>query len=114
MAVLSGFIVYPSEPYEIGETIKLAVDKLVKDYGCNSYATWEANDIAGRFVVEPILEKIQQVECLVADITKLNFNVTYEIGYAIGRKKRLILVRNKAFRGTDGTYPGLTDTPKGD
>ena len=36
---------------------------------------------------------------LVADITRLNFNVTYEVGYAIGKKKRVLLICNEALTG---------------
>jgi nucleoside 2-deoxyribosyltransferase len=44
--------------------------------------------------VDPIIEKIQTSDVLVADITKLNFNVMYEIGYAIGKSKRVLLIQN--------------------
>lgn len=33
---------------------------------------------------------------LIADITRINFNVTYEIGYAIGANKRILLLKNKS------------------
>ncbi len=38
---------------------------------------------------------------MVADITRLNFNVVYEVGYAIGVKKRAILVLNEAIISDD-------------
>lgn len=34
----------------------------------------------------------------VADISVLNFNVTYEIGYAIGKKKRILLTKNSSIQ----------------
>ena len=49
---------------------------------------------------------------LIADITSLNFNVTFEIGYSIGIRKRVYLVRNGNFR-RDATLTdaiGIFDT----
>jgi len=49
---------------------------------------------------------------LVADISVLNFNVTYEIGYAIGKRKRILLTKNKSIK--EGTLTirevGIFDT----
>jgi nucleoside 2-deoxyribosyltransferase len=40
------------------------------------------------------LENIDESALIVADVTFLNLNVVYEIGYAIGKKKRAFLVRS--------------------
>jgi hypothetical protein len=63
------------------------------------YAPWEFNDIAGQQLVSPILEKIDESPFVIADITYLNLNVVYEIGFTIGKCKRAFLVRR---RGTPG------------
>ena len=49
---------------------------------------------------------------IVADITVLNFNVTYEIGYAIGCGKRALLTRNEQFQADPTTAKkiGIFDT----
>src|SRR5205807_3370251 len=44
---------------------------------------------------------IEEGNILVADITRLNFNVTFEIGYAIACGKRVALVKNSALTGSD-------------
>ena len=62
---------------------------------------WEANDVAGYCLTDPVLERIGSADIILADITRLNFNVTYEIGYAIGKQKRVYLVRNKALTPDD-------------
>jgi hypothetical protein len=63
------------------------------------YEPWQFNDVAGNPLVSPILEKIDDSPFVVADITYLNLNVVYEIGFAIGRCKRAFLIRHE---GTDG------------
>jgi hypothetical protein len=63
------------------------------------YQPWQFNDVAGNPLVSPILEKIDDSLFVVADITYLNLNVVYEIGFAIGHRKRAFLIRHKS---TDG------------
>jgi len=58
------------------------------------------------------LESIQAAKCLVADVTVLNFNVSYEIGYAIGAGKRVVLIRNEAIESdyNERSIVGVFDT----
>jgi hypothetical protein len=96
MPPFSGFFAYPSSPGQIGQTIKSALDLLKPDRASPQVSGWEENDIAGRFLAQPIMQHINDADFLIADITRLNFNVVFEIGYAIGKEKRVILVRNSA------------------
>lgn len=111
MPELQGLIAYPSSPDSIGASIRAAVE-LLRSEGGAGFGTWEENDIPGRFIVDPILSRIEEGNALVADITRLNFNVTFEIGYAIGRSKRLVLIKNSALTGSDDLIRevGLFDT----
>ena len=63
------------------------------------YEPWPFSDVAGNPLVSPILEKIDDSPFVVADITYLNLNVVYEIGFAIGKSKRAFLVRHKSTAG---------------
>src|SRR5438045_4013712 len=90
----TGFVAYPSHPKIVSDPIRAAIAILKGSPTAPSLTGWEENDIAGRFIIEPILSKIDQGNLLVADITRLNFNVVFEIGYAIGRRKRVVLTRN--------------------
>ena len=109
---LQGLIAYPSKPGVIGATIKTALDQLRLLPAFRDLSTWEENDIAGRFVVGPVLSRIDEGNVLVADITQLNFNVVFEVGYAIGRGKRIVLIRNSAVAGSEALIRevGIFDT----
>jgi hypothetical protein len=96
MPSLTGFVAYPSAPTAIGTTIRSALELVHSEPQCPEFQTWEENDVAGRFIVEPVLTAIDDKDIFVADITRLNFNVVFEIGYAIGRRKRVHLIRNSA------------------
>lgn len=55
----------------------------------------------GHFISTEVLNGIDEADFLLADITTLNFNVTYEIGYAIGKSKRILLTKNKAIDNSE-------------
>ncbi|MCP5268921.1 MAG: hypothetical protein H6943_07780 [Zoogloeaceae bacterium] len=63
------------------------------------YEPWAFNDIAGTPLVSPIIDGIDESQFVVADITYLNPNVVYEIGFAIGRSKRAFLVCHSEIDG---------------
>lgn len=58
------------------------------------FEPWVFNDVPGNPLVSPILAKIDESPFVVADITYINLNVVYEIGFAIGRSKRAFLIRH--------------------
>ncbi len=101
MPSLSGFVAYPNQPRAIGDTIRSALEQVRRDKPDIRLESWEENDVAGHFVVSPILSKIDDGNLLLADITRLNFNVVFEVGYAIGRRKRAFLIRSSAITGVE-------------
>jgi hypothetical protein len=101
MPRLTGFAAYPSAPSQVGAAIQAAVDVLRSDAQAPMLSSWQENDVPGRFIVEPILAGIDNSDILVADITRLNFNVAFEIGYALGRRKRVLLTKNTALAADD-------------
>lgn len=98
MKGITGFFAYASTPSEVGQTIERAVVAITKTGSPIEISTWIALDIVGHFISGEVLAGIDAADFLIADITELNFNVTYEIGYAIGKSKPVLLVRNKSFQ----------------
>ncbi|WP_018234452.1 hypothetical protein [Thioalkalivibrio thiocyanodenitrificans] len=83
MDKIEGFFAYASQPHQLTRLIQEAVAIANRSGGCH-YTTWEENDIAGRPLTAPIFEGLDGANALVADITTMNLNVTFETGYAIG------------------------------
>ena len=94
---MKGFFAYPSERFQAVDTIKASISQLEQFHAVNEIVDWAELDVPGHFISTEVLHGIANADFLVADITQLNFNVTYEIGFAIGEGKRVILVRNAAY-----------------
>lgn len=106
------FVAYPSHDSNLLELIRNAVKRANAKSKDIRYESWEYNDIAGRALISPILENISGSKFVVADITYLNLNVVYEIGYSIGSSKRVFLTRNSAISGDKeiARQAGIFDT----
>jgi hypothetical protein len=63
------------------------------------YETWVYNDVPGNPLISPILARIEESHYVIADITTVNLNVVYEIGFAIGSRKRAYLIRHLGSAG---------------
>lgn len=107
----SVFVAYPGAPQQIGSTIEAAAEEAKKreDF---QLKTWRELDIPGHFLSQAVLDAIDHATVIVADITRLNFNVTFEIGYALGSGKRTVLVQNPGLQPAreDIDLLGLFDT----
>ncbi|MCA1547741.1 hypothetical protein I6F36_13015 [Bradyrhizobium sp. BRP19] len=106
------FYAYPSSLAEVMQAIKGA-GRLVAQRGNDIHLhLWIENDIAGRPLTDPIFEQIHGCDVLFADVTTVNFNVTFELGYAIGLGKRVFVTRNGNFRREVETIDkiGIFDT----
>lgn len=105
----SAFFGYPSSPDIVRDTINAAVSR--PNVQSAGIVSWENLEIAGQFIVSEVLGQIDELDVLVADVSSPNFNVSFEIGYAIGRGKPVVLTRNKALEDSDHLQRiGIFDT----
>lgn len=112
MSILTAFIAYPSDPSFLGETIERGMTLARQRFGVENLQSWRELDVPGRFIATQILEELEAASSLIADISKLNFNVTYELGYAVGAGKSVLPILNRAIQGAEAsvTAVGLFDT----
>lgn len=106
------FVAYPSRDEALAQIIFEGVSRANAVSLQIRYQPWVFNDIAGNPLVSPILARIDESAFIVADITYLNLNVVYEVGFAVGRGKRAFLVRHRAIKGdrTLAKEAGIFDT----
>ena len=85
------FFAYPSSQPTLKESIQVAVEKLNKAAQVK-IETWEECNGGGNFVCNTICNAIDESELFCADLTGLNANVMFELGYAIASEKRIWLI----------------------
>lgn len=95
----TAFYAYPNKPSEIAQTIVTAIGSFNAVSSSYTLEGWEKNDISGIAITSPIFSKVSSAHFLAADITYLNENVAFEIGYAIGMRRRVLLFVNSAHIG---------------
>jgi hypothetical protein len=87
----SAFVAYPATPTGRAETVESAI-KLIAQSGVVEIEGWKSLFPGGRPIITRILEEIRGCNCLIADLTDLNPNVLFEVGYAIAHRKRIWLL----------------------
>ena len=90
------FFIYPSEPRIIAGTIETAIKAVSSRSNYAGYG-WKNLDIAGRMVFCEICKCMRSSACIVADVTTLNFNLLFEIGFALGLGKPVLPIRDRTY-----------------
>ena len=84
-----GFFAYPSKA-DVAEVVRNGVSK-INETGLVLLKTWESCKIGGKIVISEICDEIDRANVFCADLTGLNHNVMFELGFAIARNKRIWL-----------------------
>ncbi|MGD0225499.1 MAG: hypothetical protein ABSF71_24490 [Terriglobia bacterium] len=87
------FVAYPSTPADRAESVEKAIWEIDAG-GVVDIIGWKGLMVSGRAVIGAICEEIKNRQILIADVTGLNPNVLFELGYAIAHKKRVWLLFN--------------------
>ena len=90
------FFAYPSRIPTLKEAIHGVVPEL-NEKGQVNIRTWEQCNIGGKFVIDTICNAIDEAELFLADLTGLNANVMFELGYAIACGKRIWLILDDTY-----------------
>ncbi|HET8630567.1 MAG TPA: hypothetical protein VFL91_24370 [Thermomicrobiales bacterium] len=106
-SVPRGFFAYASRPPSLPETIRKAIS-LINETGAVRLDGWEsALRPAGKFMVGEICARIEEREIFACDLTSLNSNVLFELGYAITKRKRVWIVLDGSYSGAVANYNAL-------
>jgi len=106
------FVAYGSQDEKVARIIVDAVARANALPTPIHFEPWVFAGTPGSPLASPILSRIEESTLVVADITYLNLNVIYEIGFAIGRTRRVFLIRDKGTVGDKlhATEAGIFDT----
>lgn len=91
------FFLYPSEPAHLSLTVSDAVRQLQQHSSKENYISWENLFVGGQLIFCEICKAIRGTKLVVANITTSNFNVLFELGYAIGLHKAILPIRDISY-----------------
>jgi len=89
-----GFAAYPSTGH-IPEVFHNAIREINKTHSVN-VASWEDTRVDGKIIIDVICDNIKQADFFIADLTGINPNVLFELGYAIAKNKRIWILIDKS------------------
>ncbi len=89
----TAFVAYPSRPESLAETIEEAI-KTIADTCEVDIKGWKSVSTSGHLIITAICDSIRESDLFIADITALNHNVLFELGYAIALNKRIWLLND--------------------
>lgn len=99
MAVEWIFFAYESGHQNNRDSIKHGISTFNKHQHTYRALTWEELEVSGKIVNATILKAIDDCSVFVADLTYQNHNVLFEFGYAVGKRKKLLLLLNEQVDG---------------
>ena len=89
------FYGFPSQPPTVGETIDHAIQELKTHHEITTnrvrFYPWPAIRSSGANLAQTVINRIDSSQIFACDLTYPNHNVSFELGYAIGRFKRLFV-----------------------
>jgi len=82
---------YPSQPKTISLVIERAVQDLKRERPDGTYVTWKELPISGNVIFCEICKQCRRSKNIVVDVTTLNFNLLFEIGFGCGSFQSTLL-----------------------
>lgn len=93
----TAFFAYGSSREATRETLFTAGRK-IESTGLIKSRSWEELKVGGKVVIRQIFQAIDEASLAVFDVSTLNENVLFEMGYAIARGKRIWILLDKTDR----------------
>jgi nucleoside 2-deoxyribosyltransferase len=92
--IKTGFFAYPSDPSDCGQAIESAIEMINSKNEDVDLKSWKHLQTGGNFIISAILNQIESSDFFCADITGINENVLFELGFAIGKRKPIFLIHD--------------------
>lgn len=107
MPASSVFFAYEGGHQENADAIKAGIKEFNQHQSSYIAKTWEEMEVSGKIINKCIMQEIDSCSLFACDLTYLNHNVLFELGYAIGRKKNLLILLNDSVDGAKSRYSGF-------
>ena len=102
----SGFFAYGSQYSSSGECIEEAIQQ-INNSGEVVITSWMQLRNSGRFIINEVLDEIDRSDFFCCDLTGLNDNVLFELGYALAKKKPIFIINDVSHEESNKKYKEL-------
>ena len=90
MPKYNAFFAYPSKPAFLAETVEEAIQAInSRGKRVINVISWVKLSNTGKVLISEICKEIEKCDLFMCDLSGLNHNVMFELGYAIARNKRI-------------------------
>ena len=103
----TGFFAYGSQVASSGESIEEAINLINQKGNEIRIESWKNLKVSGSLIISNILSAIDSSDFFCADLTGLNDNVLFEIGYALAKKKPLYLINDTSHQESQRKFKEL-------
>lgn len=103
----TGVFLYPAVPEPQANTIESAAKTLNLRNSTQVWRTWREFETTGQIIFCSICKSMRYSGTIIADVTTLNFNLMFEIGFSLGLELPLILIRDTSFMRDTGEFRKL-------
>lgn len=103
MKKISCFVAYPSNPPSLSEIMEGAIEELNKGKVVHMLG-WKEISPTGNFIISSICHAIDDCDIFFCDLTHLNHNVLFELGYSIAKKKRIWITLDQTIESSRIDY----------
>ena len=101
------FYAYSSHNQSTVYTIESAV-KIINEARTDvKVKTWKEMNVSGKWIIEDITDEIDSCDVFICDLTHINFNVLFELGYAIAINKRIWVTFDQTLSASSKPYGSL-------
>jgi hypothetical protein len=90
-SIAKGFFAYPFQPAALAEVMRTAAERINQQAGLK-LTVWESLRTGGKIIIDEICRTIDEADFLLADLTGVNPNVMFELGFAVARNKRIWVI----------------------
>lgn len=107
MSVKKIFFAYERGNLESVDSITKAANYVNKNQKKINVIRWEELDVSGKIISSNVFNNIKKCDKFACDLTYLNHNVLFELGFAIAQQKRLKIFLNPSIIDAKNNYSEL-------
>jgi len=99
------FIAYPANPLALSEILEKSITRInTEGDGLVIARGWKELGIGGKLIINEVCAAIDRSQLFICDLTYLNPNVLFELGYAIAHNKRIWITLDTSYDEAKQNY----------